>query len=231
MKRGWVGVVVIVIAGGGERAAHAQDGAPPSDARVKRGNETIEESGSEIQENGKETRAEPRVGPNEKLPGYVQLFATTFFGEGFRFNNPYRLATPLGSDAESVSLTAPYVDVGLGATFGGANWFSHGIAFRMSFATSGVKQAVLTPSYLVYRRWSRVAAYARAGVPIVATPDATWGGELGLGGVVYVRGGIGLAAEIVGDVFYGAGTRDVAVATYPILSGQLGVVIAYEVLP
>jgi hypothetical protein len=176
-------------------------------------------------------RAADRVAPDEKLPGYMQLFATGFVGEGFRFNNPYRLATPLGSSAESVSLTAPYVDLGLGMTFGGARSFSHGLAFRMSFATSGVKQAVLTPSYLLYRRWTRAAAYARVGAAIVASPDATWGGELGAGGIVYVRGGIGLAAEVVGDVFYGAGTREVAVATYPVLSGQLGVVIAYEVFP
>jgi hypothetical protein len=176
-------------------------------------------------------RAADRVKPDDKLPGYMQLFATSFVGEGFRFNNPYRLATPLGSSAESVSLTAPYVDIGLGMTFGGARSFSHGLALRTSFATSGVRQAVLTPSYLLYRRWTRAAAYGRVGAAIVASPDTTWGGELGAGGIVYVRGGIGLAAEIVGDVFYGAGTREVAVATYPVLSGQLGVVIAYEVFP
>ena len=161
----------------------------------------------------------------------MQIFATSFVGEGLRFNNPYRLATPLGGDAESVSLTAPYVDVGLGATFGGAGGLSHGMAFRMSFATSGVRQTVLTPSYLLYRRWPRAALYGRAGAAIVAQPESTWGGELGAGGVVFVRAGLGVAAEVVGDVFYGAGTREQAVTTYPLLSGQLGLVFAYEVFP
>jgi len=176
-------------------------------------------------------RAAETVGPDEKRAGYMQLFATSFVGEGFRFNNPYRLATPLGSDAESVSLTSPYVDIGLGATFGGAGTFSHGMAFRMSFATSGVRQAVLTPSYLIYRRWSRAALYGRVGAAIVAQPESTWGGEAGVGGVAFVRGGLGVAAEVVGDVFYGAGTREVAITTIPVLSGQLGIVFAYEVLP
>ncbi len=172
-----------------------------------------------------------RVEPDEKVAGYMQLFATSFVGEGLRFNNPYRLATPLGSDAESVSLTSPYVDLGLAATFGGAGSWSHGMAFRMSIATSGVRQTVLTPSYMVYRRWPRAALYGRAGAAIVAQPEATWGGELGVGGVVFVRAGLGVAAEVVGDVFYGAGTREQAVTTYPVLSGQLGLVFAYEVFP
>jgi hypothetical protein len=173
----------------------------------------------------------PRLSPDEKYAGYMQLFATTFVGEGLRFNNPYRLQTPLGNDAESLSLTSPYVDMGLGATFGGANGWSHGMAFRVSLATSGVRQAVLTPSYLLYRRWPRAALYGRVGAALVAQPETSWGGELGAGGVVYVRAGIGVAAELVGDVFYGAGTREVAVTTYPVLSGQLGLVFAYEVFP
>ena len=40
-----------------------------------------------------------------------------------------------------------------------------------------------------------------------------------------------VAAEIVGDVFYGAGTREVATPAYPVLSAQLGLVLAVEVLP
>ena len=172
-----------------------------------------------------------RIRPDDKLPGYLQLFATTFVGDGLRFNNPYRLATPLGSDAESVSITSPYFDIGLGMTFGGAAGLSHGMAFRASFATTGVRQAVLTPSYLIMQRWTRTAVYGRVGAAIVTEPEATWGGEAGVGGVIFVRGGIGIAGEVVGDVFYGAGTRDVAVTTYPVLSAQLGLFFAYEVLP
>jgi hypothetical protein len=173
----------------------------------------------------------PEPDPFRTKPGYLQLFATTFIGEGLRFNNPYRLSTPLGDNAESVSLTAPYLDIGLAATFGNPLGLQHGGALRTSGAISGVGQIVMTPSYLAWRRWRAIAVYGRAGTPIVVTPDVTWGLEAGLGATWFFLGGFGLAAEVVGDVFYGAGTRDKAVVTYPVLSGQLGLVIAYEVLP
>jgi hypothetical protein len=169
--------------------------------------------------------------PAQTKPGYVQLFGTALLGDGIRFNNPYRLATVLGSTAESLSRTATYVDLGLAATLGSPVSFQHGLALRTSIALEGVPQAVMTPSYLLYRRWGPWAAYGRAGVPIVLTPDVTWGLEGGLGGVWFVRGGIGLTAEIVGDMFYGAGTREVKTAAYPIVSGQFGLTVAYEVLP
>ena len=55
--------------------------------------------------------------------------------------------------------------------------------------------------------------------------------EAGVGATWFFLGGFGVAAEMVGDVFYGAGTREKATTTYPVLSGQLGFVVAYEVLP
>jgi len=167
----------------------------------------------------------------ESKPGYAQLFATAYVGDGLRFNNPYRLATPLGSDAESVSRTASYVDIGAALTIGDPLGVQHGAALRFTSALEGISQQVFTPSYLIWRRWRAWAAYARVGAPIVLRPNATWGGEAGVGGVWFFRGGIGVAAEVVGDIFYGAGTRETAVPAYPVLSGQLGVVVAYEVLP
>lgn len=157
--------------------------------------------------------------------------ATSFVGDGLRFNNPYRLATPLGSTAESVSRTAGYVEVGAAALRGDPLAFQHGLALRCAFAVEGVPQAVLTPSYLLWRRMRQVALFARAGVPVVLTPDPTMGLEASLGAVLFVRGGIGVGAELVGDVFYGAGTREVAIPAYPILAGQIGLVVAYEALP
>lgn len=163
--------------------------------------------------------------------GYGQLFATALVGDGLRFNNPYRLATPLGSDAESVSRTSAYVDFGFAATFESPLGLQHGGALRSSFSIEGVRQAVLTPSYLAWRRWGAWAAHGRAGVPIVLSPDVTWGLEAAGGGTWFFLGGFGVMAEVVGDVFYGAGTAEVAAATYPVLSGQIGLVAAYEVLP
>jgi len=169
--------------------------------------------------------------PNATKPGYTQLFATAMAGTGLRFNNPYRLATPLGDDAESVSRTNAYVDLGIAMTFGAPLGLQHGAAFRTSAAIEGVGQVVMVPSYFAWRRWRSWAAYARAGVPIVVTPSATWGLEAGIGAAWFFLGGIGLDAELIGDVIYGQGTRDVRTATYPIVSAQLGFVFAYEVLP
>jgi hypothetical protein len=185
---------------------------------------------SAAQEESAPARAS-RPDPFATKPGYSQLFATAFTGTGLRFNNPYRLATVLGEDAESVSRTAAYVDLGLGATFGNPLGLQHGVALRTSMAVEGVGQTVMTPSYLAYRRWGALAAYGRAGVPFVLTPDVTWGLEAGAGGAFYFLGGFALAAEIIGDLFYGAGTREVRAAAYPVLSGQLGLLVAYEVLP
>lgn len=169
--------------------------------------------------------------PFATKPGYVQVFATSYFGDGLRFNNPYRLATPLGDDAESVSRTASYVDVGAAMTFGHPLGLQHGAALRTSVAVEGVGQVVMTPSYLAYRRWHALGVHGRAGVPLVLTPEVTWGLEAGLGATWFFLGGVGASAELVGDVFYGAGTADVSAATYPVLSAQLGFVGAYEVLP
>ena len=164
-------------------------------------------------------------------PGYANFFFTSYFGDGLRFNNPFRLATPLGDDAESVSRTAPYVDIGIGATFGNPLGYQHGATLRTAVAVTGVGQVVMTPSYLGYRRFRSLAAHGRLGIPIVLTPDITWGFEVAAGATWYFLGGIGVSAELVGNVFYGAGTTDVKTATYPVLSGQLGFVVDYEVLP
>ncbi len=163
--------------------------------------------------------------------GYAQLFVSVMGGTGLRFNNPYRLATPLGSDAESVSRTAGYLDIGVAGTLGNPLGLQHGAALRTTAAVEGVGQVVMTPSYFGWRRWRSFAAFGRAGIPLVLTPDVTWGLEASAGGAFFFLGGVGVVAEVVGDVFYGAGTRDVAAATYPVLSGQLGLLGTYEVLP
>jgi hypothetical protein len=116
-------------------------------------------------------------------------------------------------------------------TIGNPLGFQHGGALRTTIAVEGVGQVVTTPSYFLWRRKSAVAAYGRVGIPLVLSPDVTWGLEAAGGGVWFFRGGLGIVGEIVGDVFYGTGTRDVAVAAYPVLSGQIGFIGSYEVLP
>jgi hypothetical protein len=169
--------------------------------------------------------------PFATKPGYAQFFTTVMGGTGLRFNNPYRLSTPLGGDAESVSRTNAYVDLGLAMTFGSPLGFQHGAALRTTVGVEGVGQVVMTPSYFLWRRKGALAAFGRAGVPLVLTPDTTIGLEAALGGAFFFLGGIGVVAEMVGDLFYGTGTREIATATYPVLSGQLGLIGTYEVLP
>ncbi len=166
--------------------------------------------------------------PKHGLP--FTIHASALFGDGLRFNDPYRLATVL-TNAESVSRTASYLDLVATITLGDPRKFQAGFSLHTSLAVEGVQQTVLAPSFILYRRFHDVAAYARAGSPLVLTPEFTWGLEGALGGVWFVRGGIGLVAEVVGDIFYGAGTREVSAAAYPVLSAELGVTIAYEVIP
>jgi hypothetical protein len=168
----------------------------------------------------------------KRVDSEIRLFGSLEFGRGFRFNNPYRLSTQLGQTAQSVSLTAAYADLGLGLAFGAPDGLQHGAALHASFALQGVGQAVLTPTYLLaYRGPNPFLAYGRLGPSIVLAPDPTVGGELAAGFAWFLTGKIAIAGELVFDLYYGAGTYDVGVATYPILSGQLGLLVDHEFLP
>src|SRR5262249_18452755 len=79
-----------------------------------------------------------------RAPRWVDLTATTFIGDGLRFNNPYRLASVLGSTAQSVSRTASYADVGAAVSVGDPARSTHGIAVRLSIALEGTRQSVVT---------------------------------------------------------------------------------------
>jgi hypothetical protein len=164
--------------------------------------------------------------------GYVRLLGGAAVGTGLRFNNPYRLQTQLGDDAESVALTAGYLDLAIAMCFGPPDGLQHGASIHLSVALAGIGQQIVTPSYLVvYRGPHPWMGYGRLGPAYVVSPDENIGTELGLGAAYFVTASVGISAELVGDLFYGAGTRDVAVAVYPILSGQLGITVDYEVLP
>jgi hypothetical protein len=115
---------------------------------------------------------------------------------------------------------------------GPANGFQHGAALRLSLALGGVPQQVLTPSYFVaYRGPHRAMGYGRLGPSIILAPDPNVGGELAVGGAYFLTAGLGLSAELVGDLYYGAATPERGYSVIPILSGQLGFIVDYEVLP
>jgi len=163
---------------------------------------------------------------------YFHAFGSLAFGDGIRFNNPYRLSKELGSSAESLSLTASYFDVGLGVVYGRADGLQHGAVAHLSIADVGVPQEVLSLSYVALERIGngRPMLYGRAGIPVILQPDLSAGLEAAAGGAFMITAGIGVSAELIGDLYYGAGTVDRSVSTIPVLSGQLGVFFDYEVL-
>jgi hypothetical protein len=167
-----------------------------------------------------------------KTSSYFDLLASAMVGTGLRFNNPYRLPHALGESGESISSTPGYLDLALWAASGDPNGLQHGARLGWSVSLAGVPQQVVTPAYAaLYRRGASWIFYGWAGLPFLAEPDFNVGAELALGATWMARAGIGLTGALVADGFYGAGTRETQAAFYPVLSGQLGLLVSYEVLP
>ena len=170
--------------------------------------------------------------PLPPLGGEYRLMAGMGIGRGIRFENPYRLQTELGHDAESLSLTATYLDLSVAALLAGGQRVFHGATVHVSFALDGVSQEVVTPSYLLQvRPTPRWAVLGRAGLPIVVEPDANVGFEVAGGGIYYVTAGLGVSASLVGSLFFAAATLESSRPAIPILSMEVGAVYDYEVLP
>ena len=191
---------------------------------------------SEPHEQPAVSREPPPPPPPAQTPrssaGYQHWLGGAYIGRGLRFNNPYRLRRVLGDDPKSLSLGATYIDLHAGRTFSAPDGFEHGIAVHLSIATDGIRQEVVTPSYLLVRRLSpRVLSYARAGFPIVLEPDAALGLEAGLGGVYFFSANLGIGAELDLSLFYGAATIERAVTAIPVASLALGVFFDWEHLP
>jgi hypothetical protein len=164
--------------------------------------------------------------------GYEHWLGGLYVGKGLRWNNPYRLRNQLGDSAESLSLGATYLDLHVGRTFSGPNGFEHGATVHFSIATDGIRQEVLTPSYLLVKRLSpRVLSYGRVGFPIVLEPDAAVGLEAGLGAAYFFTANLGLGVELDQSLFYGAATIEKALTLIPVTSLALGVFFDWERLP
>lgn len=163
---------------------------------------------------------------------YAHLLGNAALGRSLRFNNPFRLAEPLGSSPESVSMAAGYLDLGI-AAFLGLPWGAqHGLWLHSSIAITGIDQSVLAPTYaFLWRKNQGNSLYSRIGPSIVIGPDSNVGAELTIGGVYMFSGLFGVNAELIGTAYYGAATRQVAATLVPLLSLQVGVVFDLEVLP
>lgn len=169
---------------------------------------------------------------NHERGGYGRVLFALGGGKGLRFNNPFRLRDQLGEGAESVSATAGYVDLSLAATFGEPDGLQHGGALHFAIAAEGVSQQAFSASYLaLYRGPSAWMFHGRLGVSILTAPDANAGGELAVGLSYFFTGALGLTTELVGNLFYGAGTYEAEVTAVPVLSLQGGLIVDFEVLP
>ncbi|MEM9693461.1 MAG: hypothetical protein AAGA56_13010 [Myxococcota bacterium] len=163
---------------------------------------------------------------------YGHLMLHSHFGGALRFNNPFRLARPLGDTEESISATAPYHDLGVSFAFGPPTGLRHGASLRLALALEGVAQQAFGVAYFTSYRFSDMwLGYGRLGISILAEPDANVGGQLALGAVWYFTGAAGLSLETVGDLYYGAATLESDVSTIPLLGLQGGLVLDWEVLP
>jgi len=171
--------------------------------------------------------------PVDESPGtYINLFSSLSVGKGLRFNNPYRLSTEIGADAKSVSATAAYVDFAANMTFGAPRGFQDGLSIHIGGAVEGVPQTYLSFSdVLVFKHDASWMAHARVGPALLLTPDFNVGAEVAGGFSYFFTGAIGLTSELAVDVFYGAATLDKTFTTIPTLSGQLGIIVDFEVLP
>jgi hypothetical protein len=164
--------------------------------------------------------------------GYARVLFTLAGGRGLRLNNPFRLRTQLGESAESLSLTAPYFDLGIAAAFGDPFGLQHGAMAHLSIATTGVGQQAVSLSYLVGGRGSSAwLGYGRIGLAALVAPDPNPGGEAALGVGCFLPGALGAHAELVGDLFYGAGTYETRYTVVPVISLQAGLTVDLEVLP
>lgn len=184
------------------------------------------EAGARRHESSGSTSAQPRAA-SVPLSGLLSLSV----GRGLRFNNPYRLARPLGESAESVSLAATYLDLGLALLFGGSD-FRHGASVGGTVALQGIGQLVLTPSYLAqFGLTDSAALRGRVGVPIVVAPDTTLGLEAAAGSSLDLAYGFGALLELVGSVYFGAATDQTSITTIPMLSLQVGLYFEHWMSP
>ncbi len=169
--------------------------------------------------------------PASDAPFYMRAFATLGSGIGIRFNNPYRLSRPIGDSAEGPSTTSPWLSLGLGATFGDPFGLQHGAVLRWDRTLSGVRQNVITPSYIALRRFVHFELHGRIGLPLILDPDPNLGTEVALGAAYFPRAGLGIGLETIGNLFFGAATPENKHPVYPMLSGQVSLIVEWEKLP
>ena len=114
--------------------------------------------------------------------------------------------------------------IGLGASL---NLTGDGPAPPDSLGLDGATQIALGPYYMAYLRlgWDFLIG-GKLGVPVSLSPGLAPGLELAVSLTWYLTAGLGLYAEVSGSAWLGQ-----ASTIHPIVSGEAGVAIDYEVLP
>lgn len=153
-------------------------------------------------------------------------------GKGLRFNNPFRLQTQLGSNAESLSLSAAYLDLRGVVLFGDPFGWHYGAAASVALAVQGVPQQVVTPAFTTGLPLSEAFwLNGFLGCPFVLGPDFNAGVELGVEVSYWPSAGWGIYTGLAWDQFWGAATDESTAAAIPILAAQAGLSLQYELLP
>ncbi|MCA9603912.1 MAG: hypothetical protein KC417_17895, partial [Myxococcales bacterium] len=130
-----------------------------------------------------------------------------------------------------------YLDAFGAVVLPGLGFWRHGVGLGVStnlvadgsvlVGVDAFQQAVLTPSYFArIDLGSNFLGTFKAGIPWVIAPSASIGGEVDAGATWLFLAGIGVYAE-VGFALFAGGDGSV----HPTASGELGLVIDYEVLP
>jgi len=104
-----------------------------------------------------------------------------------------------------------------------------------SFGLDPGQQLILTPSYVIkvgigHDQVPDLALLGHVGVPLALTPDFSPGAELGIGAAYMLLAGIGVYVDVSYSMFFGGDSRSGGVTVHPLLSGEVGLYIDYEVL-
>lgn len=165
-------------------------------------------------------------------PCYAHLWAGLGVGRGLRLNNPFRLQTPLGDNAASLSWSATYADLSVAGLLGDPFGYQHGMGLSASFALDGVSQQVIAPAYVAgYPLGSHWWLRGRLGLPIVVSPDVNVGLDVAVGATFLVRASLGVFVDAVYSLYEGAATDRRRATLIPLVSLQAGLALSYEVLP
>jgi hypothetical protein len=128
-----------------------------------------------------------------------------------------------------------YLDGWGGVLLPGSGTWRHAFGVNLSLNMSGDgdqmygvnlgEQFVVGPSYLAYLRFDDFLIFPKVTIPIVVTGGPSVGLEGSLGAAYYLFAGFGIYAELAASVWWGQQNR-----FHPLATGEVGVLIDYEVL-